>query len=164
MKIRSGVPASAQRAGGQLRTLANFDKLYSRALAIQSGRANGLWEPIIWHLALRGYPPALVVLADWMTDSGPSLMLLRPGSHLFSAGNLYRRAWRDGDVLAAYNYALAYFNANNLGRYRVWLRRAAQTGDQSALQQLRAFDTRLPHRLARKIGRHRPRRIGADYW
>lgn len=75
-----------------------------------------------------------------------------------SAAGLARRALRRGDPLAAYNLAMSYFNRRDLRSYRHWLRLAAQAGDADARNQLRRFETRLPHGAAFDIKRGRPRR------
>ncbi|WP_419809197.1 hypothetical protein [Sphingomonas sp.] len=77
----------------------------------------------------------------------------------FSAAGLGYRALRQGDPTGAYNLAMSSFNRRNLRGYRHWLRLAANAGDEDARQQLRRFETRLPHGAARDIRRGRPRRL-----
>ncbi|WP_380939700.1 hypothetical protein [Sphingomonas floccifaciens] len=114
---------------------------------IRDGRANGFWLPIIRRLALRRMPEALTVLADVEGDERPMKARLD-----------YRRAWRLGSPVAAYNRAIDAFNRGQLASYRHWLRRAADAGDAEAKDEVRRFETRLPHADARRIGRHRPYR------
>jgi len=81
-----------------------------------------------------------------------------PVADPFSAAGLAYRAFRLGDPVAAYNFAMARFNRGDLQGYRYWLRRAARAGDDDAGRQLRRFETRLPHGAAHDIGRGRSRR------
>jgi len=69
----------------------------------------------------------------------------------YSAAGLARRAFRKGDPIAAYNIAMSCFNRGDLKGYRYWLHRAVQSGDDDAKEQLRRFETRLPHGAARDI-------------
>jgi len=131
------------------------DKLYLRALNIREAHACGLWEPIMWHLALRGHVNAMVDLAHWLSESNTHRSL-GIASDAFSAAGLYRRAYRRGDARAAYSLAMSYFNRNDMGGYRAWVTRAGRAGDGAAAAQARHFETRLPHGAARKIGRQRP--------
>ena len=130
-----------------------LDVLYLRAINIREGRERGLWLPKVWTLALRGHSDAMIELADWLADDSGHLGL--PADNFSSAG-LYRRAYRQGNARAAYNLAMTYFNRNDLGQYRSWLRRAGKAGDGAAKLQAACFETRLPHSNARKIGRLRP--------
>lgn len=131
------------------------DRLYLKALAIRYERALGLWLPIMWHLALRGHPGAMVELADWFSrDNRANNYGHRSDS--FSAAALYWRAYRKGHPHAASNAAISHFNFNDMIGYRNWLRRAAQGGDAEAALRLRRFETRRWHHAAFKIGRGRP--------
>ncbi|WP_156347459.1 MULTISPECIES: hypothetical protein [unclassified Sphingomonas] len=132
-----------------------LDRLYLRALAIRYEGHRGLWMPIMWHLALRGYPGAMIELADWFSYYA-SFEGMGTAADAFSAVGLYRRAYVKGDTRAAQNLAVSYFNRGDLNGYRTWLRRAVRAGDTEAKAQLRYFELRLPHRQARKIGRLRP--------
>lgn len=96
-------------------------------------------------------------LACWLSDTNILADLGKPFDACSAAG-LYHRAWRSGDALAAQNMAMSCFNVRDLQGYRRWLRRAANAGDDDAKAELAAFETRLPHATARKIGRHRPER------
>ena len=109
----------------------------------------------MWHLALRGHTGAMIELADWFSDDNSAGSFGTPAD-AFSAAGLYRRAYRKGDARAANNAAMSFFNRNDMGGYRRWLRRAAKAGDLAAGKQLRHFETRLWHAAARKIGRLRP--------
>ncbi len=107
---------------------------------------------LLWHLALRRFPSAMTELSRRIGEDGLS------AADPFSAAGLNYRAYRRGDPLAAYNAAMSCFNRDDLRGYRHWLRRAARAGDIDAQQQLRRFETRLPHSAAREIGRCRPRK------
>ena len=134
---------------------ARHERLYERAWLIRDGLAHGLWLPIVRLLAHRRHTLAAVVLADWYADAGGARDL-GPAADPFSAAGLYRRAFRQGSVLAARNQAIDRFNRNDLHGYRTWLRRAARLGDRASIAEAARFETRLPHALARGIGRHRP--------
>jgi hypothetical protein len=127
------------------------DKLYARALAIYDRKANGLYMPILQHLAMRRYPAAMALLAN--LEYGAPAHIANP----FSAAGLLRRAWRLGDKVAAQNMAMTHFNNNEMAGFRLWARRAAKLGDECSAEYVKHFDTRLPHGDARKIGRHRPK-------
>lgn len=134
------------------------NRLYLRGLAIRYERWRrqaGCWTPIIWHLALRGHTGGMIELADWFSRIGGPKSLGTPAD-AFSAAGLYRRAWRKGDARAANNMAVSCFNGNDMMGYRHWLRCAAKAGDTGAARELRNFETRLPHRLAQRVGRLRP--------
>ena len=107
---------------------------------------------LLWHLALRRYPSAMTQLSRRIGEDGLS------AADPFSAAGLAYRAFRLGDTMAAYNYAMSCFNRRDLSGYRHWLRRAARGGDEDARQQLRRFEIRLPHGAAFDIRRGRPRR------
>ena len=78
----------------------------------------------------------------------------------FSPLGLMYRAYGKGDRLAAQNLALSYFNIGSLGGYRHWLAKGARAGDLEAADELKRFETRKPHGLAKRIGRLRPKRHG----
>lgn len=127
-------------------------KLQRIADAWHNGLSPGDGMGLLWHLALRRYPSAMTELSRRIGEDGLS------AADPFSAAGLAYRAFRQGDPLAAYNCAMSCFNHGDLRGYRHWLRRAAQAGDEDAQQQLRRFETRLPHGAARDIRRGRPRR------
>jgi TPR repeat protein len=139
------------------------EKLYLRAMDIRYGNRRGLRLPILWHLALRGHPGAMIELAEWFSSSNSLQALGKPADN-FSALGLYRRAYRKGDPIAAQHLALSCFNRNDLRGYRWWLNRAAKAGDEAAAAQLRHFETRLPQTAAREIGRHRPHQSRDEFW
>lgn len=132
------------------------DRLYRRIFDIRDQHANGLWEPVAWHLTLRRHQDTMILLANWLTDRGVS----GGAADSFRPTGLLRRAYRSGNFVAAQNLAMDCFNRGDLQGYRCWLRRAARLGDTDSAQELRRFETRLPHGNARKIRRLRPwRRI-----
>lgn len=114
------------------------------------GHLPGDGKGLLWHLALRRCPAAMTELARLFGDDGRSAV------DPFSAAGLTRRAFRLGDPTAAYNAAMSCFNRGDLLGYRRWLRRAGRAGDADAREQLRRFETRLPHGAARDIRRGRP--------
>ncbi len=91
-------------------------------------------------------------LANQIGDDG------QPTANPYSSAGLCHRALQRGDPTAAYNMAMTCFNRRDLQGYRRWLHLAAKVGDQEAAQQLRRFETRLPHGAARDINRGRMRR------
>lgn len=131
------------------------DKLYALAWDRLEGRQCGYGIPILWHLALRRYEPAMVVLSQRIEAHGPI-------SDAFSSAGLIYRAYRQGSPIAAQNLAVECFNRRDLGGYRMWLGRAARLGDGDAAREHRRFETRLPHSDAGKIGRKRPLRSYDD--
>ena len=131
------------------------ERLFAKAEEILGGKANGFGEPILRHLALRQYGPAMLSYACRMTSSGSRAELGRKSDTLGPVGLMYR-AFRAGELNAAQNLALTYFYVGDLAGYRFWLRRAGQAGDEEAAQELRRFETRQPWPLARKIRRLRP--------
>lgn len=133
------------------------DRLYERAEAILDGRANGLGEPILWHLALRGHGYAMLTIANRMTSRGSREELGRI-QDAFSPAGLTYRAYRRGVPNAAQNMAMSLFNVGDLAGYRRWIRLAARAGDVDAERDAKLFETRQPHNLARRIGRLRPYR------
>lgn len=128
------------------------DRLQRLADAWHDGRSPGDGMGLLWHLALRRYPSAMTELARRIGEDGLS------AADPFSAAGLGYRALRQGDPAAAYNLAMSCFNGRDLRGYRHWLRFAASAGDEDARQQLRRFETRLPHGAAHDIKRGRPRR------
>jgi hypothetical protein len=137
------------------------DRLFDRAEAILEGRTNGFGMPILRSLAHRLYAPAMLSLAARMTERGIRAELGRP-SHPNSPIGLMYRAFRKGEMNAAQNLALTLFYVGDLAGYRHWLRRAAQSGDDGAANELSRFEARQPWPLARKINRKRPfRRDGS---
>lgn len=134
------------------------DRLYERAVNIRDGRENGLFVPILRHLALRGHVDAMILLAHWYTQSNDKRDLDGIGEP-YSAANLYYRAWRSGGssaALAAHSLALSYFNLGNMQQFRRWARRGARSGDYDCRMITKHFETRLPHGAARRLGRIRP--------
>ncbi|HEX8414648.1 MAG TPA: hypothetical protein VF637_12305 [Sphingomicrobium sp.] len=127
-------------------------RLQRLADAWHNGRSLGDGMGLLWHLALRRYPSAMTELSRRIGEDRLS------AADPFSAAGLNYRAFRRGDPLAAYNAAMSCFNRGDLRGYRQWLGRAARAGDEEALQQLRRFETRLPHGAAHDIRRGRPRR------
>ena len=132
-----------------------LDRLFNRADAILDGRACGFGEPILRHLALRKYGPAMLSLACRETASGDLADLGRVSDAHSPAGLMYR-AYRQGEISAAQNFALTLFYAGDLAGYRRWLRRAARGGDADAARELRRFEVRQPYPLARHTDRLRP--------
>jgi hypothetical protein len=132
-------------------------RLYERADAILDGRAIGFGEPILWHLALRKFGPAMLVLADRLTRTGSRHELGRVSDPFSPAGMTYR-AWRQGQPNAAQNMAMSLFNIGDMAGYRRWMHKAARAGDPNALEELARFETRQPHNLARRLHRLRPHR------
>lgn len=126
------------------------DRLWARYWAIREAHGCGFWTPILWHLALSGDCSAMVTLAN--TFDRPGRMADR-----FSRAGLYRRADRGGHEYAAQHLAMDAFNRGDRAGYRYWLRRASRF-DPDFLTQLKQFETRLPHQLARERGRGRPYR------
>ena len=129
---------------------AKRDKLWSRYWAIKDFHGNGLLEPILWHLALKGDVSAMVTLADTFGSGGKM-------SDGFSRSGLYYRADKGGYEYAAQHLAMDAFNRRDLASYRYWLTRASRF-DPDEMRELKRFETRLPHRTAREIGRGRPYR------
>jgi len=129
--------------------------LYRRALTIREANGHGLWLPIMWHLALRGHAEAMIDLAGWLSGEN-GYENLGVASDGFSAAGLYRREWRKGAERAARIMAMSCFNGNDLPGYRRWVRRAGEAGDRDSALEAERFETRLWHRAARRIGRHRP--------
>lgn len=131
------------------------DRLFLRADAIMERRANGFAMPILKHLALRRYAPAMLELARWTTMSGDPAAIGRV-SDPRSPAALMRRAHRLGDITAAQNLAMTLFHAGDLAGYRHWLGKAARAGDGDAGAELRRFELRQPFPLARRMRRKRP--------
>ncbi len=118
-------------------------KLYFRALDILEGRSNGHALPIIRKLARRGFPPAISVLSDCVSDA--------------EAIRLLRSAARRGDPIAAYNLAITHRNRGDMLNYRQALRRAAKL-DPDAATELRRFKTRFSSKVMRQFRRIAPDR------
>jgi hypothetical protein len=127
------------------------DRLYALACDRLERRRPGLGMPILWHLALRRYDYAMILLSQKLDAAG---RIWDP----FSSAGLAYRAYRQGHPIGAQNLAMDCFNRGDLCGYRGWLRRAARLGDVAALGELRRFEVRLPHCNARRIGRKRPHR------
>jgi hypothetical protein len=68
------------------------------------------------------------------------------------------RAYRLDVPNAAQNMAITLFNVGDLSGYRRWMHRSVHAGDADAIEELRRFETRQPHRLARKLRRLKPSR------
>lgn len=133
------------------------DRLFLRALQILEGKANGFGLPIMRHLALRGYGPAMLDLANRNAQTGSMKELGRIWNRATPLGLTYR-AYRLGEDNAAQNMAMSYYNIGDLAGYRRWLYCAARGGNSDAKYELRLFEIRMPHRLARRLGRLRPYR------
>lgn len=126
------------------------DALWKRYWSIKDLHGCGLYEPILWHLALDGDFSAMVTLADTFPIEGRV-------ADRFSRAGLYYRAHRGGYEYAAQHLAMDAFNRGDLKSYRYWLRRAVRF-DPDHLKQLKRFETRLPHQTAHERGRGRPYR------
>jgi hypothetical protein len=133
-----------------------FNRLYFKAWRIRESHEPGIWVPIMWRLALRGYSEAMIDLGEWFCREGKWPGALGRRGDSFSAAGLYYRAFRMGNARAAQHLAVHYFNTGNMRDYRFWLRQGAKLGDQYAANQRKHFETRLPHTTARKIRRLRP--------
>ncbi len=129
---------------------ADRDDLWELALEKLAGRTPGWGEPLLWHLAMRGHVHAMMELSTFIDDDGPI-------SDPYTTRGLAYRVYRLGHWAGAQHLAMLSFNDNNLNGYRHWLRKAAQLGGVfDELDELKRFETRLPHSNARKIGRLRP--------
>ena len=71
---------------------------------------------------------------------------------------MFYRAFRQGELNAAQNMAMSLFYAGDLSGYRLWMHRAARTGDTNAAFELGLFEVRQPYPLARRLRRVRPYR------
>ena len=118
-------------------------RLYARALNILEGRSNGHALPIIRKLARRGFPPAVSVLSDYVSEA--------------EAIRLLRRAAHRGDPISAYNLAISHRNRGDMLNYRIALGRAAKL-DPDAATELRRFKTRFPEEAMRRFRRIAPDR------
>ena len=118
-------------------------RLYARALNILEGRSNGHALPIIRKLAHRGFPPAVSVLSDYVSEA--------------EAIRLLRRAAHRGDPISAYNLAISHRNRGDMLNYRIALGRAAKL-DPDAATELRRFKTRFPEEAMRRFRRIAPDR------
>jgi TPR repeat protein len=116
-------------------------KLFERALRILEGRANGHALPIIQKLACRGFPPAVSILSDYLSDA--------------EAIKILRKVARRGDAVSAYNLAVTYRNRGDLLNYRHALSRAARL-DEDAAEELRGFKLRFPQEAMRRFHRSAP--------
>jgi hypothetical protein len=131
------------------------ERLFERATRILDGLENGFGIPILWHLALRGYAPAMVWLASTMSPNCTRAELGRL-SDPYSAASLLRRAFAKGEWNGAQNLAMTYFYINDMEAYRRWLHRGARAGDADAVGEIKAFDVRKPYPLASRTRRLRP--------
>lgn len=96
-------------------------------------------------------------IAGRATRSGVRSELGTPAKW-FSPANLMYRAYRLGEANAAQNLAMTYFNIGDMQRYRNWMKRSARAAETNAAVEAARFETRLPHVLARRMGRLRPYR------
>lgn len=131
------------------------DRYFARAEAILEGNENGFGEPILRHLVLRKYGPAMLSLACRNTSSGCADELGRVCDGRSPAALMYR-AYRLGERNAAQNFALTLFYVGDLAGYRRWLRKAARSGDVDAMAELKRFQIRQPYPLAKPLRRIRP--------
>ena len=99
----------------------------------------------------------MLVLASRLTQTGSGAELGRISDSFCPAGMTYR-AWRKGEPNATQNMAMSLFNVGDMAGYRRWMRKAAKGGDVNALEDVRRFETRQPHDLARRLRRLRPHR------
>ena len=132
------------------------ERLYLKALSIREEHKPGRWVSILWHLAMRRHTEAMIDLACWFCDSDIWPGKLGARADGFSAAGLYYRAFRLGNARAAQHLAMHCFNSRDMPGYRYWLRQGANLDDGYAANQVRKFETRLPHSSARRIGRLRP--------
>lgn len=133
------------------------DRLFGRAHAILAGRGAGFGEPILWHLALRHYGPAMLEIAARETREGKRSELGRTAAPFSPLGLMYR-AYRQGEPNAAQNIAMSLFNIGDMAGYRRWIRLAARRGDADAGHDAKCFALRQPHAHARRLRRLRPLR------
>ena len=131
------------------------ERLFDRAVRVLDRQANGFGLPILWHLSLRGYAPAMIYLASTMTPNCAPSEFGRLAD-AFSAAGLLRRAFLKGEWNGAQNLAMQYFYMQDFAAYRRWLYRGARSGDLDAAQEIRAFDIRKPYPIAKRIRRLRP--------
>ncbi len=117
--------------------------LFARALDILEGRSTGQALPIIRKLARRGFPPAINLLSDYVSEPEAIRML--------------RRAARRGDAASAYNLAITHRNRGDMLGYRTALAGAAKL-DPDAAVELRRFKTRFPEAVMRRFRRLAPDR------
>lgn len=99
----------------------------------------------------------MLCLANRKTQMGYRSELGRL-SDAFSPAGLIYRAYKQGELYAAQNMAMSLFNVGDLAGYRHWMRRAARAGEAEAEAELKLFETRQPHNLARRLRRLRPHR------
>lgn len=112
-------------------------RLYSRAMNILEGRANGHALPILRALSVRQFAPAKNVLSDYRSPR--------------EALALLRRAASKGDQVARYNLAIEHRNRGDLRSYRYWLGYAARL-DPEAKAELRQFRRRFPEAIMKQHG------------
>lgn len=99
----------------------------------------------------------MLCLANRMTQTGRRSELGRV-TDAFSPAGLTYRAYKRGEINAAQNMAMSLFNVGDMTGYRHWMRRAARAGDAEAEAELKLFEIRQPHNLARRLRRLRPYR------
>ncbi|HEY0085408.1 MAG TPA: hypothetical protein VGB65_05810 [Allosphingosinicella sp.] len=116
-------------------------KLYTRAWGILHGRSTGHALPIIRKLVHRRFAPAVTILSDFVSEA--------------EAIRILRRAARGGNATAAYNLAIEHRNQGDMFGYRTALARAAKL-DPDAAAELRAFKTRFPEEIVRRLRRLAP--------
>lgn len=131
--------------------MSKSDRLWAKYWGIRDNHRNGHRMPILRHLSLAGDTTAMVELSSETTGGGRI-------ADRFSQRGLAYAAYLRGNSLGAQHLAMDAFNRNNLGGYRHWLNKAAQSGDYEAGQELRRFEVRLPHASAAAIRRKRPYR------
>lgn len=131
--------------------MTKHERLWHRYRRITEQRGNGLWTPILWHLALRRDALAMAELGATFAKEGRV-------AEAFSQAGLAYRAHRRGFRNGAQHLAMNAFNRGDLAGYRHWLARGARAGDEDARRELMRFETRLPHRNAALVGRRRPYR------
>ncbi|WP_157219941.1 hypothetical protein [Flavisphingomonas formosensis] len=132
------------------------ERLYLKAMQIREEHKPGRWAPILWHLAMRRHTEAMIDLACWFCDTDKWPGRLGAQADSFSPAGLYYRAFSLGNARAAQHLAMHCFNSRDMHGYRRWLRLGAKLGDGYAANQVRQFETRLPHSLAGRLGRLRP--------
>lgn len=127
------------------------DRLWDRYWGMRENHKIGYAVPVVWHLALRHDPLAMLELGSTFDTLG---RIATP----YSQEGLAYRAFRQGLPNGAQHLAMNAFNRGFLGKYRYWLARAAKLGDADAIRELKRFELRLPHSNAALIGRKRPHR------
>lgn len=127
------------------------------AAARQERKARGSERNLLLHLALLGHAVSIGKLGIMK-----SRQARRTGFR--SAMWLNRRAARLGETWVVRNNALNRFNCGDMPGYRWWLHRAARAGDEESGEELRRFETRLPHETAAYVGRQRAHRKHDGMW